>query len=572
MKNKVIYQVNEVKNFKELMNQTVDKYPDNIAYKFKEKTSKEEVIYKEVTYKKVKEDVQALGTALLNMGLENKKVALIANNCYQWCVSYLAITTSNIVVVPLDKALPEGEIENLILRSKVEAVIFEDKYSNIFKNIKDKNESNLKYYISIGKTNEKETICFEELVEQGKKELEKEDKKYENIKIDENKMSVMLFTSGTTDKPKAVMLSQNNICSDITALAKYVKLYPQDVLLSFLPLHHTFESTITFLFGFYFGVTVAFCDGLRYIAQNLVEYKVSVFVAVPLVLETIYKKLLKGIDDLGKTKLINKMIKISNVLLKLKIDVRRKLFKSVIDKLGGNLRIALFGAAPMDKDIIIGYNNFGIATIQGYGLTETSPVISAETDKAKRPGSIGYVLPNLEIKIEDKDEYGVGEIVVKGSSVMLGYYEAEEETKKVLKDGWFYTGDLGYLDKDEFLYITGRKKDLIVLKNGKNIYPQELEFLINKLPYIEESLVYAKEQKKKELLIGAKIVYNEERIKEILGEKTEDEYKEIIWEEIKKINQTIPIYKHIKEIQITKEPLAKTTTQKVKRYEEIKKI
>ena len=572
MKNKVIYQVNEVKNFKELMNQTVDKYPDNIAYKFKEKTSKEEVIYKEVTYKKVKEDVQALGTALLNMGLENKKVALIANNCYQWCVSYLAITTSNIVVVPLDKALPEGEIENLILRSKVEAVIFEDKYSNIFKNIKDKNESNLKYYISIGKTNEKETICFEELVEQGKKELEKEDKKYENIKIDENKMSVMLFTSGTTDKPKAVMLSQNNICSDITALAKYVKLYPQDVLLSFLPLHHTFESTITFLFGFYFGVTVAFCDGLRYIAQNLVEYKVSVFVAVPLVLETIYKKLLKGIDDLGKTKLINKMIKISNVLLKLKIDIRRKLFKSVIDKLGGNLRITLFGAAPMDKDIIIGYNNFGIATIQGYGLTETSPVISAETDKAKRPGSIGYVLPNLEIKIEDKDEYGVGEIVVKGSSVMLGYYEAEEETKKVLKDGWFYTGDLGYLDKDEFLYITGRKKDLIVLKNGKNIYPQELEFLINKLPYIEESLVYAKEQKKKELLIGAKIVYNEERIKEILGEKTEDEYKEIIWEEIKKINQTIPIYKHIKEIQITKEPLAKTTTQKVKRYEEIKKI
>ena len=572
MKNKVIYQVNEVKNFKELMNQTVDKYPDNIAYKFKEKTSKEEVIYKEVTYKKVKEDVQALGTALLNMGLENKKVALIANNCYQWCVSYLAITTSNIVVVPLDKALPEGEIENLILRSKVEAVIFEDKYSNIFKNIKDKNESNLKYYISIGKTNEKETICFEELVEQGKKELEKEDKKYENIKIDENKMSVMLFTSGTTDKPKAVMLSQNNICSDITALAKYIKLYPQDVLLSFLPLHHTFESTITFLFGFYFGVTVAFCDGLRYIAQNLVEYKVSVFVAVPLVLETIYKKLLKGIDDLGKTKLINKMIKISNVLLKLKIDIRRKLFKSVIDKLGGNLRIALFGAAPMDKDIIIGYNNFGIATIQGYGLTETSPVISAETDKAKRPGSIGYVLPNLEIKIEDKDEYGVGEIVVKGSSVMLGYYEAEEETKKVLKDGWFYTGDLGYLDKDEFLYITGRKKDLIVLKNGKNIYPQELEFLINKLPYIEESLVYAKEQKKKELLIGAKIVYNEERIKEILGEKTEDEYKEIIWEEIKKINQTIPIYKHIKEIQITKEPLAKTTTQKVKRYEEIKKI
>lgn len=335
------------------------------------------------------------------------------------------------------------------------------------------------------------------------------------------------------------MLSQKNICEDITALATYLKLYPEDTLLSFLPLHHTFESTITFLFGMYNGVTVAFCDGLRYIAQNLIEYKVTVFVAVPLVLETIYKKIQKEIQENGKTELTK------------------------------YLRIALFGAAPMDKDTIIGYNKLGIATIQGYGLTETSPVISAETDERKRPGSIGLPLPNLEVKIENPNKQGIGEITVKGSSVMLGYYENEEETKKVLKNGWFSTGDLGYLDKDGFLYITGRKKDVIILKNGENIYPQELEIQINKIPYILESIVYEKDEEGRK--ISAKIVYNEEQIKEIYGEKEEQEYKNIIWEEIKKINENLPLFKHIKEIQITTKPLAKTTTQKIKRYEEIKK-
>ena len=568
----IVYKVDEIKNFRELIERTTKRYPQNVAYKFKNNILDKEPIYEEKTYSNVKEDVKKLGTALLNLGLENKKVALISNNRYEWCISYLGVTTSNIVIVPLDKALPEKEIESLIIRSEAEAVIFEDKYQEIFDKIKEKKESKLKHYIIIGKTNEKDKVYFDNLLKNGEKLLDEGDKQYDNIKVDAEKMSIMLFTSGTTDKPKAVMLSQKNICSNVTAIAQHVKLYPEDTLLSFLPLHHTFECTITFLYGFYFGVTVAFCDGLKYIAKNLEEYRVSVFVAVPLVLETIYKKILKGIDDLGKTKLINKMIKVSNILLKFGIDIRRKVFKSVIDKLGGNLRIALFGAAPMDKDIIVGYNNFGIKTIQGYGLTETSPVIATETDKDQRPGSIGYPLANLDVKIEDKDEYGVGEIVVKGPSVMIGYYNNEKETQKVLKDGWFSTGDLGYFDNDGFLYVTGRKKDLIVLKNGKNIYPQELEFLINKMSFVEESMVYAKKTEKGELLIGAKIVYNEERIKEVLGEKTEEEYKRIIWEEIKKINQTIPNYKHIKEIKITKEPLEKTTTQKVKRYEEMKKV
>lgn len=569
MKTSKVYETEKVENLKQLLERTVEKYPNNIAYKYKKNHQSETPEYIEKTYAQFKTDITNLGTALLEIGLEGKKIAIISNNRYEWCTSYFAITIGNMIVIPLDKALQEKEIESLIIRSGADAVIYENKYSEIFKNIKQRQQSNLKHYINmdIEKSNSEE-ISYKELQEQGKKLVEQGNKNHENKKIDKDKMSIMLFTSGTTSEPKAVMLSQNNICSNVTAIASHVKLYPTDTLLSFLPLHHTFESTITFLYGLYFGVTVAFCDGLRYIAQNLVEYKISVFVAVPLVLETIYKKLQKGIEDSGKAELISKMVKISNILLKCKIDIRRKVFKSVIDKLGGNLRVALFGAAPMDKDIIIGYNNLGIATVQGYGLTETSPVISTETDKRKRPGSIGFPLPNLEVKIENPNEQGVGEITVKGPSVMLGYYQNEEETKKVLKDGWFSTGDLGYFDKDGFLYVTGRKKDVIVLKNGENIYPQELEFLINKLPYIQESIVYAAEEGRK---ICAKIVYNEEIMKEKYGEKEQKEYQNIIWEEIKKINQDLPMFKHIKEIEITTKPLAKTTTQKVKRFEEIKK-
>ena len=569
MKTSKVYETEKVEDLKQLLERTVEKYPNNIAYKYKKNHQSETPEYIEKTYAQFKTDITNLGTALLEIGLESKKIAIISNNRYEWCTSYFAITIGNMIVIPLDKALQEKEIESLIIRSGADAVIYENKYSQIFKNIKQRQQSNLKHYINmdIEKSNSEE-ISYKELQEQGKKLVEQGNENHENKKIDKNKMSIMLFTSGTTSEPKAVMLSQNNICSNVTAIASHVKLYPTDTLLSFLPLHHTFESTITFLYGLYFGVTVAFCDGLRYIAQNLVEYKISVFVAVPLVLETIYKKLQKGIEDSGKAELISKMVKISNILLKCKIDIRRKVFKSVIDKLGGNLRVALFGAAPMDKDIIIGYNNLGIATVQGYGLTETSPVIATETDKRKRPGSIGFPLPNLEVKIENPNEQGVGEITVKGPSVMLGYYQNEEETKKVLKDGWFSTGDLGYFDKDGFLYVTGRKKDVIVLKNGENIYPQELEFLINKLPYIQESIVYATEEGRK---ICAKIVYNEEIMKEKYGEKEQKEYKDIIWEEIKKINQDLPMFKHIKEIEITTKPLAKTTTQKVKRFEEIKK-
>ena len=570
--NSNLYEVYEINNFRELINHSCETYPNNVAYKFKENLGKKNQKVIEKTYSEVKKEVEALGTMLLELGLENKKIAVIGNNRYEWCESYFAITTSNMVVVPLDKALPEQEIKNLIERSKVDAVIYENKYNEVFNSIKEENET-IKYYINMDlKKEENGILSFKELVEQGMKKIEDGDHRYADVKIDNNKMSILIFTSGTTSMAKGVMLSQKNITSNITAMAKMSKMYDNDVLLSFLPLHHTFECTITFLYGFYSGVTVAFCDGLKYIAKNLVEYKVSVFVAVPLVLETIYKKIRKSIEEQGKAKLVDTMSGLANGLLKLHIDVRRKLFKSVLDQLGGNLRIAYFGAAAMDKKVIDGYNSFGIETVQGYGLTETSPLVAAETDKQKCPGSVGMAPYNVELKLEDVDENGVGEIVVKGPNVMLGYYENPEATESVMKDGWFHTGDLGYYNKDGYLFISGRKKEVIVLKNGENVFPSDIEFLVNKLPYVTESILYPRENTKGEISLGIKLVYDPEIIKEKFGDKTEKEYKNLVWEDIKEINKSLPVFKKIKELIITTEPLEKTTTQKVKRFKEFEKI
>lgn len=565
-----IYKTEGYQNLKEMLQKTGEMFGDRPAYIFKTDV---EGKFRQITHKEFRDDINNLGTALINMGLKDKRIAVISENRYEWGVAYFAAVTGTGIVVPLDKALPDNEIENLMIRSEVEAIFYSHKYDDVMNKIRDKKTTNVKYFISMDLDKKENDIYSQkELIKQGKELIEQGNREFLDSKIDNEKMSIMLFTSGTTSEPKAVMLSQNNICSNIVAINKYVKLYESDTLLSFLPIHHTFECTITFLYGIYSGSTVAFCEGLRYIQQNLKEYKVSVFVAVPLVLETMYKKIQKAIKDKGKTELINKMSKISNALLKCHIDLRKVLFKQILDNFGGHLRVVFYGAAPMSKDTIIGYNNLGIEQVQGYGLTETSPVISAETDHKKRPGSIGLVLENLECKIDNPDKDGIGEITVKGPSVMLGYYNNEKATKEVLKDGWFSTGDYGYKDEDGFLYITGRKKDVIVLKNGENVYPQEIEFLINKLPYVKECLVYQREQSKTDTMLCAKIVYDEEMIKETFGEKNEEEYKEEIWKQIKEINKNLPLFKHIKKIEITTQELEKTTTQKVKRYKELQKV
>lgn len=567
------HKMGNIQNFKELLNRAAEKYADKVAFEYKKDSNSKKTEYIKHTFTEYKEEAVNLGTALIAMGA--KRIVLIGPNRYEWCTSYISILAGNMEIVPLDKALPEGEIKSLVRRSKADSVIFDEKYRTVFENLKTENSTNLVNYICMDKKEQTEGLFFyEDLIEQGKQLRQKGDNRYEEVKMDSDVMKIMLFTSGTTSISKAVMLSHTNVCSNINAMPHFVLMYDTDVLLSFLPIHHTFECTITFLYGcLYCGATIAFCDGLKHIVNNLTEYGVTVFVGVPLMLEMMYKKIMKGIEKQGKDGLIKTMMPITNFLANIHIDIRRKVYKQVLDNLGGKLRLVLYGGAPMEKSTVVGLSSFGIDMVQGYGLTETSPVITAETDHYKKPGSSGLVMKNEEVKIDQPNEEGIGEVVVRGPNVMLGYYENEEETNKVLKDGWFYTGDLGYFDKEGYLYLTGRKKDVIVLKNGKNIYPQELEFLLSKLPFIEENMVYGKPIKNNDYLISAKIVYNEDVMKETYPDKKEKEYKEIIWNQIKeKINPTMPDYKHIKEITVTKEPLIKTTTQKIKRAEELKKI
>ncbi len=572
-KNRNVYEAQKVESFKDLLKNVEEKYPENIAFKYKKNPESKKPEYIEKTYKQYVQDIKALATSLLELGYKGKKIVIIGNNRYEWCTTYMAVTTGEMIIVPMDKALPDNEIENLVQRSGADAVIFDKKYMDIMLKIKENKEIAANTLICMDNVEQPGVEKYSELLKNGYELLEKGSKKYEEVKVDPKEFSILLFTSGTTSAPKGVKLSQSNICANISAFTSWVKIYPTDTLLSFLPIHHTFECTITFLYGTYSGATIAFCDGLKHIQKNMQEYQVTILVAVPLVLETMHKRIQKAIKDQGKEKLISNVTKISNALLKCHIDLRKKIFKQILDNFGGKLRVVLYGAAPMNRDTIIGFNNMGVELIQGYGLTETSPVISAETDKEKRPGSVGLVFDNLEVKINEPNEEGIGEIFVKGPSVMKGYYENEEATKKAFdKDGWFKTGDYGYLDKDEFLYVTGRKNDIIVLKNGKNVYPQEIEFLINKLHYVKESLVYQREQSKTDTMLCAKIVYDKDVIEKELGKKSEKEYKNIIWNEIKEINKSLPTFKHIKKIEITTEEFEKTTTQKVKRYKELQNI
>lgn len=571
-KKRKLYKGRNLDNFRQLVERYENEYSEKTAFTYKETPKSTQFV--NISYKKFASDIKSLGTSLLHLGLSKKRVAIIAPNRYEWCVSYLAITTSDIVVVPLDKSLPNNEIENLINRSEAQAIIFDKQYLDVVKNVKNSNSSNLKHLICMDTIDDKEIVCYSTLIKKGFQLLQNDDEKYNNIHIDNEKMSIMLFTSGTTAISKAVMLSQKNVCSDIYALSQMTDIKKEDVFLSFLPLHHTFESSCTFLYGTSCGITIAFCDGLRYVANNLKEFKVTGFVSVPLMLEIMYKKIDKAIEEQGKKQLVKTMSSICNLLLKFGIDIRRKVFKSILNSFAPNLRILIAGGAPMNKDAINLFVNLGINLLQGYGLTETSPVLAGENDKYKRAGSVGFALPGITIEIDNPNEEGIGEIKAKGPTIMMGYYENKEATNEVLKDGWFYTGDLGYIDKDGFLFITGRKKDVIVLKNGKNIYPEELEILINKLPYVTESLVFGKpDSKKDDLTLCAKIVYKKDIISELFKNKQKNEYHNLIWQDIKKeVNTQMPAYKSIKELIITDEPLIKTTTQKVKRFEEINKI
>ena len=553
-------------NIRDIIYYTVNKYPDNTAFKLKHKNG-EEVTYQNVTYKEFLDEVNNLGTGLFNLGLQGKRVAIISKNRYEWVLSFIAILLGGTVVVPLDKDLKFEEFEKSLVRSKADAIIFDSKFEDSLKEIRANGKTNLKEYISMDSSDEFKDLS--KVKETGKVLLENGNKKFLNAEINDKELAELVFTSGTTSESKVVMLSQYNLARNISDMQLVEDFRETDVNLAFLPLHHTFGSTGQ-LIMLSSGLATAFPDGLRYIAQNLKEYGVTFFVGVPLLIENIYKKLNQEIEKQGKTKLVKFAKVFTNLLLKLHIDVRRKVYKSIIDQLGG-LRFVISGAAALDKEVEKGFNELGILTVQGYGLTEAAPVLIAENYKYRNYGSIGFPMPSVEVKIVDKNEEGIGELIAKAPNVMMGYYEDEEATKETLKDGWLYTGDLAYIDKDGFVFITGRKKNVIVLKNGKNIYPEELEFIINKLDIVKDSMVFGM-PKDDDLLLSVKIQYDEEYVKNNYPNATEDEIEKIIWDKIKEINKTLPTYKYIKNLIVTKENFITTTTAKIKRHEEMKKI
>ena len=570
MKRERYFSAIEFKDIKGIIYNSAKQYAQNIAFTIKHKKDNE-ITYENITFKKLLQDINAFGTKLYEMGFKNKRIAVVGRNRYEWAVAHLANLLGGIVSVPLDKELQVDELESSLERSKADVVVFDEKYIESIEEIKKRGNTNLKKYICMSKQEGYED--FWTLKKRGETLLKQGEKEYTKAKIDEDKMAILLFTSGTTSKSKAVMLSQHNIASNVYSMLLVEDLKPTDSNLAFLPYHHIFGSTCM-LVMLAAGIKTAFPDGLRYVAQNLKEYKVSVFVGVPLLIEAIYKNVEKEIEKKGKTKLINTAKKASNVLRKCKIDVRRKLFKQVIDALGGHMRFVISGGAPLDKRVAQGFTELGIEVAQGYGLTETAPVIAAENYKKKRYGSVGVPLENVEVEIVNQDANGIGEVRAKGPNVMLGYYENEEATKAVLKDGWFYTGDLGYFDKDGYLFLTGRQKDMIVLKNGKKVFPEELEVLINRIDIVEECMVFGLPDKedKNDITLSVKVVYNKEIAKEKYPDNSEEELKKIVWEQIKEVNKTFPPYKYIKNLIFTDEELIKTTTKKVKRNEEMKKI
>lgn len=560
MKNKVL--MNHGRTIKEMLEQVVETVPGEKAFMVKVKGK-----IKKISFFELNSEVRSIGTALYEDGLGKERVAVIGENSYPWFQAFLSIVCGGGVAVPLDKGFTATELQSCLERSKVKAIFYDEKHEAIVCEATEKMAANNGGGIKLYKmTGENEVLS--DMLTRGEKAIREGCTKFHDAEIAASDMAVILFTSGTTSMSKAVMLSHDNIMSNIIDMQNYEKFYVSDVNMAFLPLHHSFGlvGVLVFMAS---GACSVFCDGLKYITKNLAEYGVTVFVGVPLLVENMYKKVWQKIRKEG----MESKVKLGLSLTKLpgfnSLAVRRKVFSKIIEGLGGQLRLIICGAAPLLKETAKGLNDFGIVTIQGYGLTETSPVLTAERPEDLAAGSVGCPMPRVEVRIEDADENGIGEIVARGPNVMMGYLEQPEETAKVIIDGWFHTGDLGRLDEGGHLWITGRKKNVIVMKNGKNVFPEEIESLIEAFPYMAESLVFARE-KHNDLVLWVKIVYKPEYLEaEGIGF---DEFVERVRADLIAVNEKLPKYKEIRRFLLTDEPMIKTTTQKVKRNPEIEKI
>lgn len=558
----------EFRDLRELLRTSAEKYADKVAFvtKIKDKKTKE-VNYINTTYAKLFETMGYLGTALVERGYQGRRVAVIGDNSYNWCLAYFTASCGVGVTVPLDKALQKEELVSCLQRSDAEVIFYDRKIAKIIEEIYEEKSTGLSLLISMDFESEVGTPLMY-LIDQGQKLVEAGDRRYLDAEIDPDAMSYLLFTSGTTSQSKAVMLSHRNFMSCNYGMNCEELFFPDDVNMMILPLHHCYgmSGLLTFLSQ---GMKNCFCDGLKYITMNLKEYGVSVIMSVPLLLESMYKKINKAIADQGMESKVAFAMKVCSASDKVGINLRRKMFKAIIDQLGGRMRFIINGAAALDPVVSKGFNDLGILTVQGYGLTETAPTISSETYRYLKPGSCGKVMPNVEAKILDPNEEGIGELVVRGDNVMLGYYDNQEATDEVLIDGWFHTGDLAYIDDEGYLFISGRKKNVIVMKNGKNVYPEEIENLINVLPYVEESMVFTR-NKANDFVLWAKVVYDKGYLSE--HNMTAEALAEKLDEDMDQINAGMPAYKMVKKYFLSDKPTIKTTTAKTKRNEEIKQI
>ena len=566
------YPETHYKTIKEIFLKSTEKFADRpfILEKFNPKEP-----FTEITYKEFKDDVVALGTALTKKyNLKDERIIIIGENTYHWYVSYMAAVCGAGIAVPIDKELPINEIENVIKRAKASVVIYSTKKKENIKKVEDKLPF-VKYFMQMN-SDDKLTgrnIGLNTVIEEGKKIVNKGDNSYIDIKIDPEEFKVLIFTSGTTSQAKGVMICNRNLAENVNAVNPYVHLDENDRFFSVLPLHHCYECSIGFLLPMAVGASIVVCQGLKYIVNNMKETNPTALLTVPLLIESLYKKINKSIEKGGKAGLVNSMIHVTNALKAVGIDIKKKVFSEIYENLGGKINFIVSAAAPIDPKAGKLVQDIGINFLQGYGLTETYPIAALTPDYEPKLGSAGKALVCSKLKIKNPNEKGEGEVLIKSSTLMLGYYENEEATKEAIQDGWFNSGDIGYLDKDGFLFITGRSKNVIVTQNGKNIYPEEIELMLGKIPEIKECMVYGKEiEGEKELTITARVIPNYEEIEELHGKDlTEEQIHDIIWEEIKKVNRTLTSYKAIKKLEIKKGDFEKTTTMKIKRFAEIKK-
>ena len=572
----VVYRTSRpITDLKHMLNTSVELYGDNVA--FRQRFEKDKP-FREITYKEALKDINGLGTALIAHGLKNKRIAVIGENCYQWATSYLAAVCGTGIVVPLDKELSSEELKQLVIEAEVSAVLFTKKYEKMFREMKASADTGIEVLVNLNAPSEKDgVLSWEELIAEGKKLIAGGDRSFIDAEIYADEMSVLLFTSGTTGIAKGVMLSHRNICEDLMSAPTILNVNTWDIFFSVLPVHHTYECTCGFLMPLYKGASIAYCEGLKYIVKNLAEVQPTMLLAVPLIFENLYNNIMKNVRKQGKEKLVRKVLSVNKVTKKVGIDLNKLLLKDILKVFGGRMRVLISGGAAIDPAILEFFNDLGFISVQGYGLTECAPMAALNPDgrKTMRNSSVGHLLPGMEVKIEDKNEEGIGEICLKGANIMMGYYNMPEETAKVIQDGWFHTGDLGYVDEDDFIYITGRKKNVIITANGKNVFPEELEYYLGRSAFVSESMVWAQEDSSgQDTVIVATIKPDMEEVEGAIGkEASEDpaQVEKLLWAEVDEINEGLPFFKKIKKITVRREEFEKTTGKKIKRFVESNK-